>query len=66
MKAARCCKGGQGYPAWMNNQCGMNYMLRHYHDEGMTVEDARAWCLGGCLESSPGCFLPLHYNGKTT
>ncbi|ADK68141.1 Formate C-acetyltransferase [Olsenella uli DSM 7084] len=66
MKAARCCKGGMGYPAWMNNQTGMNYMLRNYHDEDMTVEDARAWMLGGCLESSPGTFLPLHYDGKVT
>ncbi len=65
MKCARCCKLGMGYPAWMNNQGGMNYMLRHYQPEGMTIYDARAWCLGGCLESSPGCFQPLHYNGKT-
>ncbi len=53
MKCARCCKLGMGYPAWMNNQGGMNYMLRHYQPEGMTIYDARAWCLGGCLESSP-------------
>ncbi|MCB7513623.1 4-hydroxyphenylacetate decarboxylase large subunit [bacterium 210917-SL.2.15] len=65
MKCARCCKLGMGYPAWMNNQGGMNYMLRHYQPEGMNIYDARAWCLGGCLESSPGCFQPLHYNGKT-
>lgn len=32
----------------------------------MPVYDARAWCLGGCLESDPGCFLPLEYNGKVT
>jgi len=64
MKCARCCKLGMGYPAWMNNQGGMNYMLRQYHDEGMNIYDARAWCLGGCLESSPGCFQPLDYDGK--
>lgn len=64
MKCAQCCKLGMGYPAWMNNEVGMTFMLRHYREEGMTVEDARAWCLGGCLESSPGCFLPLDYNGK--
>lgn len=64
MKCARCCKLGMGYPAWMNNQTGMNYLLRHYHDEGMNIYDARAWCLGGCLESSPGCFQPLDYDGK--
>lgn len=66
MKAAFCTKLGLGYPAWMNNQTGMNYMLRNYGPEGMNLEDARAWCLGGCLESAPGCFLPLHYNGKVT
>ena len=66
MKAASCTKLGLGYPAWMNNQTGMNFMLRHYGPEGMDLHDARAWCLGGCLESAPGCFLPLHYNGKVT
>ena len=66
MKAASCTKLGLGYPAWMNNQTGMNFMLRHYGPEGMDIIDARAWCLGGCLESSPGCFMPLNYNGKVT
>jgi len=66
MKAASCTKLGLGYPAWMNNQTGMNFMLRNYGPEGMNLQDARAWCLGGCLESAPGCFLPLHYNGKVT
>lgn len=66
MKAASCTKLGMGYPAWMNNQGGINYMLDNYGPEGMNLEDARAWCLGGCLESTPGCFQPLHYNGKTT
>ena len=59
MKAAACTKLGMGYPAWMNNQVGMNFMLRQYGPEGMDLYDARAWCLGGCLESAPGCFLPL-------
>lgn len=66
MKAAACTKLGMGYPAWMNNQCGINFMLRNYGPEGMNLEDARAWCLGGCLESSPCCFMPLDYNGKVT
>lgn len=65
LKCAQCIKLGMGYPAVMNNQGGMNYMWRHYQPEGMTIYDARAWCLGGCLESSPCCFKPLHYNGKT-
>lgn len=66
MKAASCTKLGMGYPAWMNNQDGINFMMLNYAPEGMTLADARAWCLGGCLESNPGCFMPLHYNGKTT
>jgi 4-hydroxyphenylacetate decarboxylase large subunit len=66
LKAAACTKLGLGYPAWMNNQTGMNFMLRNYGPEGMDLHDARAWCLGGCLESAPGCFLPLQYNGKVT
>jgi len=66
MKAASCTKLGLGYPAWMNNQTGMNFMLRNYGPEGMDLHDARAWCLGGCLESAPGCFLPLEYDGKVT
>lgn len=66
MKAAACTKLGYGYPAWMNNQCGMDFMMRNYGPEGMKLEDARAWCLGGCLESSPGCFQPLDYDGKVT
>lgn len=66
MKAAACTKLGMGFPAWMNNQTGMNFMLRQYGAEGMDLYDARAWCLGGCLESAPGCFMPLDYNGKVT
>ena len=66
LKAAACTKLGLGYPAWMNNQTGMNFMLQNYGPEGMNLQDARAWCLGGCLESAPGCFQPLDYNGKVT
>lgn len=65
LKCARCIKEGNGYPAIMNNQCGMNFMLRNYKDEGMDISDARAWAPGGCLESAPGIFRPLHYDGKT-
>ena len=65
LKAASCTKLGMGYPAWMNNQDGINFMMLNYGPEGMNMEDARAWCLGGCLESAPSCFLPLHYNGQT-
>lgn len=64
MKAARCVKQGMGYPAFMNNQCGMNYIMRNYGPEGMDVVDARAWMLGGCLESTAGKHQPLDYDGK--
>lgn len=66
MKCAMATKMGMGFPAYMNNQDGMNFMMRQYASEGMTLEDARAWCLGGCLESSPGCFMPLNYDGRVT
>lgn len=65
MKAATCCKLGMGYPAWMSNQGGINFMMRNYGREGITIEEARAWCPGGCLESAPGVFQELHYNGKS-
>ena len=64
MLAAACTKMGMGFPAWMNNQGGINFMLNNYGPEGMTLKDARAWCLGGCLESSSGCFQPLELDGK--
>ena len=64
MKACRCIKQGIGYPAFMNNRMGMDSMLRQFHQEGMTMVDARAWMLGGCLESSPGDWHLLHVNDK--
>lgn len=66
MKCALATKMGMGFPAYMNNQEGVNFMMRQFASEGMNLEDARAWCLGGCLESSPGCFMPLDYDGKVT
>ena len=66
LKCARCIKLGFGYPAVVSNTTGMNFMLRQFHPEGMDIYDARAWAPGGCLESSPGTFQPLHYNGKVT
>ena len=65
LKCAECIKKGNGYPAIMNNQGGMNFMLRNFGSEGMDIVDARAWAPGGCLESAPGVFKPLHYDGKT-
>ena len=49
----------------MNNRVAMDFMMNQYGAEGMTVSEARAVAIGGCLETAPGCFMPLHFNGKT-
>ena len=64
LKCVECDKTGTGYPAWMNNQSAITFMLRQYGDEGMTVEDARAVSIGGCLETSPCCWKELTLNGR--
>jgi 4-hydroxyphenylacetate decarboxylase large subunit len=30
----------------------------------MNLDDARAWAIGGCLETSPCVWMPLHLNGE--
>ncbi len=60
LKATECNKTGTGYPAWMNNRVAMEFLLEQYGEEGMTVQEARAVAIGGCLETSPGSWLPLH------
>ena len=62
--AAKCVKSGCGMPAFVNNQNGRDFMLSHYGPEGMTVRDARAWAIGGCLECSPGAWHLLTLNDK--
>jgi 4-hydroxyphenylacetate decarboxylase large subunit len=64
MKGVECTKSGTGYPAWINNQVAMEFIMGNYSEEGMTIEEARAWSVGGCLESSPGSWHPLRFNGK--
>ncbi len=64
IEAAETVKSGTGYPAFMNNQSGMKFLLSQYGEEGMTVEDARAMSIGGCLETSPCVWKPLEMNGK--
>lgn len=64
MLAAEVIKTGAGYPAFMNNHVGQQFIMNHYGPEGMTLEESRAWAIGGCLESSAGCWKPLHLNGK--
>lgn len=65
LKAIECVKTGTGYPAWMNNRVAMEFILKQYGPEGMNVEEARAWSIGGCLETSPGSWKPLTLRGKT-
>lgn len=62
LKAVDCIKTGTGYPAFMNNRVAMEFLLRHYGPEGMTVEESRAWAIGGCLETSPCSWMPLTLN----
>ncbi|WP_202300711.1 4-hydroxyphenylacetate decarboxylase large subunit [Dryocola clanedunensis] len=64
LQAIECTKTGTGYPAWINNQVGMQFLLNQYAAEGMDLQEARAIAIGGCLETSPGSFLPLTLNGK--
>lgn len=64
MKAIACTKSGTGYPAWINNQVAMEFLLNNYRDEGMTTEEAKAWSIGGCLETSPGSWHDLNLDGN--
>ncbi|MBN1197087.1 MAG: 4-hydroxyphenylacetate decarboxylase large subunit [Candidatus Aminicenantes bacterium] len=64
MLAADVIKTGSGYPAFMNNRVAQDFLMSHYGHEGMNLEDARAWAIGGCLETSGCCWKPLHLNGK--
>ena len=64
LKATECNKTGTGYPAWVNNRGAMEFLLNQYGAEGMTLEEARAVAIGGCLETSPCSWLPLHLNGE--
>lgn len=64
LKAVECEKSGTGYPAWMNNRGGIEFIMKNYGPEGMNLEDARAFSIGGCLETSPGIWKELELNGK--
>lgn len=66
LKCVECTKAGAGYPAWMNNRVAMEFLMNQYASEGMTIEEARAVAIGGCLETAPSSWKPLHYRGKTT
>lgn len=65
LKGIECTKIGTGYPAWINNRVAMEFLLNNFKKEGMEPEEARAWAIGGCLETSPGSWMPLELNGET-
>ncbi len=65
MKGIECTKIGTGYPAWVNNRVAMEFLLNNFKKEGLELEEARAWSIGGCLETSPGSWMPLEFNGET-
>ncbi len=65
LKGVECTKIGTGYPAWISNRVAMEFILNNFRKEGMQSEEARAWSIGGCLETSPGSWMPLELNGKT-
>ena len=64
LKATECVKTGTGYPAFMNNRIAIEFLLRQYGPEGMTVEEARSVAIGGCLETSPCSWMELKLDGK--
>jgi len=47
LKGIECTKIGTGYPAWVNNPVAMELLLNNYAHEGMDLEEARAWSIGG-------------------
>ncbi len=64
MLAMEVIKTGAGYPAFMNSPIAQDFLMSQYGPEGMDIEEARAWAIGGCLETSPCTWKPLHLNGK--
>ena len=65
LKGVECTKIGTGYPAWISNQVAMEFLLKNYQHEGLGPEEARAWSIGGCLETHPGSWMPLVLDGET-
>ena len=64
LKAVECNKTGTGYPAWVNNNVAMEFLLKNYGPEGMTLDDARAVAIGGCLQTAACAWAELKLNGK--
>lgn len=65
LKGIETTKVGTGYPAWVNNRVAMEFIMENFKKEGMEMEEARAWSIGGCLETSAGSWMPLKFNGET-
>lgn len=65
LTCVECTKTGAGYPAWMNNRVAIEFLMNQYAPEGMTIEEARAVAIGGCLETQVCSWMPLHFAGKT-
>ena len=66
LKAVECEKSGTGYPAWMNNRGGIEFIMKKLRDR-QGYEPGRcpgAFSIGGCLETSPGIWKELELNGK--
>ncbi|MBU1096459.1 MAG: 4-hydroxyphenylacetate decarboxylase large subunit [Bacteroidetes bacterium] len=64
MLAMEVIKSGAGYPAFMNSPIAHEFLMHQYAQEGMNITEARAWAIGGCLETSPCVWKALHLNGK--
>jgi len=65
LKAVESVKTGTGYPAFMNNRIATEFLLKQYGPEGMSVGEARAVAIGGCLETSPCSWMILDFDGRT-
>lgn len=63
LKGVECTKIGTGYPAWVNNRVAIEFLLNNFNHEGLDLEEARAWSIGGCLETSAGSWMPLELEG---
>lgn len=57
LKAVECNKTGSGFPAWVNNRVAIEYLMKTFGEEKISLEDARSWTIGGCLEIQPGALV---------
>lgn len=64
LKAAEVVKLGNGFPAYMNCRVSQEFLLDHFAHEGMNPEEARAFAIGGCLETNPGTWKTVTVNGQ--